>query len=296
MTDKSSKTIGFVGLGRMGSGIARNLAASGFSLVAFDIDSGKRKAIEPECKAEETLEAVFERADILFLSPPGSAEVEPVVRGFIAGGVRGKLVVDLSTSLPTSSRRLYREMKSAGGDFLDASLSGGPRNAAEGTLNVMVGGDEATFRSILPLLECFAKNTFHAGGPGAGNVIKLASNYLSIMYIGLYAEIIPFVKKLGVDPQKLFEVVSVSGANSGMFQSNARKMIDRSFDFSFQMALGIKDLGYLKELFEEQQKPSELLDAGLDVYGKAEQMNLMDRDISEVVKIVERMYGVEDTE
>lgn len=278
--------IGFIGLGLMGSGIARRLAAVGYPTVVYDVADDARQALAGVARVAESVTDLARRSDIVMLSLPGSPEVEGVVADLLEHGVRGLTVIDLSTSYPASSIKLHGQVASAGGDFLDASLSGGPRNAVEGTLNVMAGGDKDVFDRALPILRSFAKNAFYCGGPGSGNTVKLAGNYLSILYVALYAEILPLVEKTGVDPQVVLDVVGVSGANCPIFQLFAPKIARRAYDPSFRTNLAVKDLSYAQRLFEDADMTSRMLEAGLSLYQAAADAGLGDRDASEIAEVV----------
>ncbi len=294
MTDNIlEQRIGFVGLGRMGGGMATNLSKSATNLTLYDLSPEKRSEFSGSYRVVDDVEALLGKVDILCLSMPGSPEVEEVVGCFLKTGVAGKTVIDLSTSLPFSTKALHDRMREAGGHFLDAPLSGSPQNATEGTLNVMVGGEEDVLERHRPLLETFAANIFYIGESGSGNIIKLATNFLAINYNVLYAEILPLVEKLGVDPQILFDIVSVSGANSKMFQLFAPKMIERKFPISFQLNLAAKDLGYLKQLYEKNELPSTMLDASLELFEEANSMGIMEGDTAELVRVVRKRYGME---
>jgi 3-hydroxyisobutyrate dehydrogenase-like beta-hydroxyacid dehydrogenase len=285
--------IGFAGLGRMGGGMAANLAKSATNLILHDLSPEKRGEFSESHRVVDSIEALFSEVDILCLSLPGSPQVEEVVGGFLETGVTGKTVIDFSTSLPSSTKALQTRMQEAGGHFLDAPLSGGPQNAQDGTLNVMVGGEKEVYERHRPIFDTVATNVFYIGGSGSANIIKLATNFLAIQYNVLYAEILPLVEKLGVDPQILFDIVSVSGANSKMFQLFAPKMIERKFPISFQLNLAAKDLNYLKRIFESNELPSTMLDASLEIFEEAKSMGIMEGDTGELVRVVRKRYGME---
>lgn len=294
MTEKIlDRRIGFAGLGRMGGGMAANLSKSATNLTLYDLSPEKRNEFSGSHRVVDDVETLFREVDILCLSLPGSPEVEDLVGAFLKTDVAGKTVIDLSTSLPFSTKELHDRMREAGGDFLDAPLSGGPQNATDGTLNVMVGGEKEVCERHRSIFDTFAANIFYIGESGSGNIIKLATNYLAINYNVLYAEILPLVEKLGVDPQILFDIVSVSGANSKMFQLFAPKMIKREFPISFQLGLAAKDLGYLKQLYEKNELPSTMLDASLELFEEASSMGIMEGDTAELVRVVRRRYGME---
>lgn len=287
-------TIGFIGLGRMGGGICRQLIEAGYSLTVFDINEVNSRAFADKAVVAATPEEVLEKSDVVLLSLPGSPQVEEIVEQLIAHGVAGKTIVDLSTSYPLSSSKLHAEVAAAGGEFADASLTGTPMHAEQGSLIVTFGGDEETFTRCKPMIDTFAsRGVHHIGGPGAGNIAKLANNYLSIMYIALYSEIFPLAEKLGFDTVKLFEIIGNSGVNCPMYQSNAAKIVNKTYDPSFALDLALKDLSYVKKLFDEHQLPSFLLDGGLNLLRIGHQQGYGANDCSEMARVVRDMMGAE---
>ncbi|MEF3308597.1 NAD(P)-dependent oxidoreductase [Paenibacillus sp. GYB004] len=288
------KTIGFIGLGRMGSGICRQLIEGGYTLTVFDINESNSSAFADKAAVASTVEEVLDASSLVFLSLPGSPQVEAIVEQYIAHGVEGKTIVDLSTSYPLSSSKLHAQVKAAGGRFADASLTGTPMHAEQGSLIVTFGGDEDTFAECKPVIDTFASRGVHyVGGPGAGNIAKLANNYLSIMYIALYSEIFPLAEKLGFDTAKLFEIIGNSGVNCPMYQSNAAKIVNKTYDPSFALDLALKDLSYVKKLFDEHQFPSFVLDGGLNLLRIGHQQGYGANDCSEMARVVRDMMGAE---
>jgi 3-hydroxyisobutyrate dehydrogenase-like beta-hydroxyacid dehydrogenase len=287
-------TIGFIGLGRMGGGICHQLLERGYAMTVFDINENNSSLFADRAAVATTVGEVLDKSDIVFLSLPGSPQVEETVEKFIARGVAGKTIVDLSTSYPLSSSKLHAQVRAAGGQFADASLTGTPMHAEQGSLIVTFGGDEQTFSQCKSIIEAFAsRGVHHIGGPGAGNIAKLANNYLSIMYIALYSEIFPLAEKLGFDTVKLFEIIGNSGVNCPMYQSNAAKIVNKTYDQSFALDLALKDLSYVKQLFDEHQFPSFVLDGGLNLLRIGHQQGYGANDCSEMARVVRDMMGAE---
>ena len=227
--------LGFVGLGKMGRGLASTLGKAGYDIMAYSRSEDARRAVAADCKVAESMGEVFAFCEVLMLSLPGSAEVEEVAGEFLRSGVKGKVLIDFSTSDPNSSRELCKRIKAAGGNMLDVPLSGGPAQAATGNSTVIVGGDAALFERCRPIFETVGRTVIYVGESGAGNVAKLASNYVSILSVGLFAEIIPLVERLGVDAKKFFEVVSGAGGNSPIFRLEAPMMIGNKYKRMFDV-------------------------------------------------------------
>ncbi len=284
--------IGFVGLGRMGSGMVKNLIKSGYPLIVYDLDNKKTKEYENVAKTTSILTEIFECSEVMMLSLPGSLQVESVMDEFIRSGLKNRCVIDTSTSFPESTKNIHRKLKSSNNDFLDASLTGGPANADEGTLNVIVGGDKNVYIKMRSILDSIAKNIFYAGESGSGNIVKLANNFVSILQQCMYAEIFACVEKLGIDPKVLFNVVSVSAGNSPGFQRVAPKMISNKHSITFQMKNAIKDLSYLERIFDSNSIPSFILDNGINMFKIAKQMGLEENDVSEVSKVMKHFCRI----
>lgn len=279
------RRIGFVGLGRMGSGICNCFIREGYSVSVFDANPQVLEPFKDKARAAEGILDLLQE-DLIFLSLPGSAEVEKIMDAWINHGISGKTFIDLSTSFPVSTQTLFEDVKAAGGRYADASLTGSPAQAQEGALTVMFGGDKEVFDAYRPELEVFAKALYYMGGPGTGNTAKLVNNYLSIMYIVLYAEIFPLAEKVGIDVNYLFEIIGNSGVNCPIYQIAGAKIAKETYDPSFALNLALKDLSYVKKLYDEFQAPTFVLEGGLNMLKTAKWKGLGANDVSEAAKVV----------
>jgi len=204
--------------------------------------------------AEARSPAELARAsDIVFLCVPSSAEVEQCVfgdDGIMAGARDGLIVVDSTTAEPASTERIAEALAAQGVRFVDAPLTRSPKDAEAGRLNVLVGADEATLAAIRPVLGTFAENVFHVGPVGSGHRLKLINNFLSQGIAALCAEAVTTATKAGVDLQMLFDVVSVGGANSAVFQRFMPWVLGQDSGMVFQLKNGQKDIRYYTHLAE----------------------------------------------
>ena len=175
-------TVGVVGLGNMGLGMAATLARAGFQVIGTDIDPGRRAAVEAAGVGfRDSLAEVLGKADALVFSLPFARDVEAVVTapgGLLQRTDRKVVVIDTSTSDPGTSRRLAAKLAAAGHGLLDAPVSGGPSGAAEGTLTMMIGGAEADLVAVKPVIDALSAKAVHVGPSGAGNIAKLVNNML----------------------------------------------------------------------------------------------------------------------
>ena len=207
--------VGFVGLGNMGGRITRRIVAGGYPVLGFDVDPAR--AAEAGASAASSPAAVAEGADTVLLSLPDSPVVEAVILGDdgILGGARpGQVVVDLSTSSPSSTVELYRRLGELGVEFVDAGISGGAAAAEQGTLTIMAGGSEDALDRVRPILDTFSGRIFHMGASGAGHTAKLLNNFLNGISLAATAEVMVAARKAGLELHTFLDVLNnSSGVN-----------------------------------------------------------------------------------
>lgn len=271
-----------------------NIVESGFETTVYDMSEKAMAPFQGKARLAQNVEEVFESSDLTLMSLPSSIQVETVTDTFLSMGVKGKTVLDISTSFPLSSRAIYEKFKKAGGEFADASLTGTPAQSAAGELIVTFGGDETTFEKVAPVVRTFSKAFRYIGKSGAGNIAKLINNYLAIMYVNLYGEIFPLVEKLDIDVEKLFELIGESGVGCPMYQGAGKKIVSKNYEHGFALELALKDAGYVKQLFDSYGSPSFILDGGLSAMKIAKQRGLGKKDISEVAKVQRDLLNLED--
>jgi 3-hydroxyisobutyrate dehydrogenase-like beta-hydroxyacid dehydrogenase len=250
----SSETIGFIGLGLMGHGMARNIVEKGFPLTvtahrnrAPIEDLVKRGAVEAA-----SARAVAERSSIVLLCVTGSREVEAVIRGkdgLKAGLKPGSVIIDCSTADPTSTVVLAEELAAAGIDYADAPLSRTPKEAWEGKLDTMVGATDAVFARIRPVLETWAGKIVHIGGVGDGHRMKLLNNFVSLGYAAIYAEALALANKVGISSERFDSVIRGGRMDNGFYQTFMGYTIEGNREaHKFTIANAFKDLTYLESM------------------------------------------------
>ncbi len=250
MLSGQATSIGLIGLGMMGQGMGSNLLRRGFRLTipALRSRAGVDRLAGEGATVVESPRAVAAACDAVVLCVPGSPQVEEVVlgpSGVLDGARRGIVVVDCSTSEPGSTERVAAAVVAAGGRFADAPLARTPVEAEAGKLNTMVGADDDTMAEIRPILEAFCENIFHVGPVGAGHKMKLVNNFLAMGQASLIAEAFTACAAVGVPLEKLYEVISAGGANSGIFRMVAGAAKDGDLDgMRFGIGNAAKDLGY----------------------------------------------------
>ena len=256
------ETVGFIGLGNMGGGMAGNIQKAGYPMVVFDVNEGAtRRFLEAGAKLAGSPEEVSTLSDVTFTSLPGPKEVEQVAvgnEGVLSGIKPGGIYVDLSTSRPTLIREIEPRFRAVGAHVLDAPVSGGKSGAASGNLAVMVGGERDVFERVKPLLGSFGDKVFYAGDIGAGTVAKLVHNMISHGVRQAIAEGLTLGVKAGVEPEALWQCVRRGslGRMNYLHESLVRTVFRGEFDPpSFALALARKDVGLATELGKEFDVP-----------------------------------------
>jgi 3-hydroxyisobutyrate dehydrogenase-like beta-hydroxyacid dehydrogenase len=248
------ETVGFIGLGYMGHGMAKNIVEKGYALII--LGHRNRKPIEDlvgrgavEAKTARELAA---RSTIVFLCVTGSREVEGIARGangLKEGLAKGSVVVDCSTSDPNSTIALAGEFASLGVDYVDAPLGRTPKEAWEGKLDTMVGASEAVFARLKPVLETWAGKVVHIGATGDGHRMKLINNFLSMGYAAMYSEALALAAKVGITPQRFDNVIRGGRMDCGFYQTFMRWTLDGDRDaHKFTLANAFKDTRYLEAM------------------------------------------------
>jgi 2-hydroxy-3-oxopropionate reductase len=240
--------IGFVGLGIMGEPMARNPMGAGRELVLYNRTRRRAEELAAEGGAEvaDSPAEVARKSDITITMLPGPPEVEEVVTGedgLLENAREGSLAVDMSTSSPVLARKLARLARERGVGVLDAPVSGGDVGAIEGTLSIMVGGEEADFERAKPLFEAMGKTVTHVGPTGAGQVTKAANQVVVALTIEAVSEALVLGSKGGVSPEKILDVLGGGLAGNKVMEVKREKFLSHTFEPGFRSELHHKDLG-----------------------------------------------------
>jgi 2-hydroxy-3-oxopropionate reductase len=236
--------IGFIGLGIMGSPMAQHLLAAKHEL--FVRTRSKVPAELAGATVCATNADVARAADIIFLMLPDTPDVETVLFGKdgVAEGLSaGKVVVDMSSISPIETKAFAQKVNAAGAEYLDAPVSGGEVGAKAASLTIMVGGTDATFERVKPLFELMGKNITHVGGNGDGQTTKVANQIIVALNIAAVGEALLFASKAGADPAKVRAALMGGFASSRILEVHGERMIKRTFNPGFRIALHQKDLG-----------------------------------------------------
>ena len=242
--------IGFIGLGIMGRPMAGHLLDAGHTLATV-----KRGTLDEALASRGMLEladpkAVAETSEVIITMVPDTPDVEEVLfgeGGVIEGLKPGTLVIDMSSIAPISTREFARRITEAGGEYVDAPVSGGEGGAINAALTIMVGATDEGFRRATPILEVVGKTITHIGGHGAGQTCKVANQIVVALTIEAVAEGLLFASRAGADVAKVRESLLGGLAQSKILDVHGERMIQRSFDPGFKIKLHQKDLNLALE-------------------------------------------------
>ncbi|WP_238367486.1 NAD(P)-dependent oxidoreductase [Mesobacterium pallidum] len=255
MSDKP--TIGFIGVGLMGHGMAANILGAGYPLV---VKGNRNRAPVEDLVAKGATEAASPRemaaqCDVIHICLSNSPQVEGVFHGddgLLAGARPGLIVVDASTADPNSTLALAEALADKGGRFVDAPLGRTPKEAEAGTLDAMVGADADVFDCVKPIIETWAGNINHVGPVGAGHKMKLLMNLIAMSYAALYAEATVLGAKVGIAPATVQKVIGSSRLGNGFFDTFMSYAVDRNRDaHKFTVTNAAKDVRYANAMAAE---------------------------------------------
>jgi 3-hydroxyisobutyrate dehydrogenase len=247
--------VAFIGMGTMGVGMALNIFKAGHEVTVHNRTREKEASLAAEgaARAASPREAAT-GAEIIVICVSDTPDVEGIILGddgVIHGAPEGAIVVDMSTINPEATRRLAEKLAEKGVKMLDAPVSGGSEGAQNGTLSIMVGGEEAVFEKALPILETMGKTITHVGTIGAGQVTKAINQ---ILIAGTYltmAEGLTIGIKAGLDMEKVLQAIGGGAASSWVLHNRGANVINNTYPLGFRLSLHLKDLNIALETARE---------------------------------------------
>ncbi len=291
------ETIGFIGLGIMGSGMSRNLLKAGFPLVVWNrtaskmtplVEAGAQPAVSPADLAS--------RAEVVITCVSNTADVEEVLlgeNGVVHGARPGTLVIDMSTISPSAAQEIAAQLAQKGIHILDAPISGGSEGAANGTLSIMVGGEPPHVERAMPYFRAMGKTITHVGGHGAGQMVKLVNQILVVGNALAMSEALLFAQAGGVDLEKTLQAVSGGAAGSWMLSHRGPQIIARDWRPGFTIDLQQKDLRLVLEEADRRGVPVLTTAQVFNLYRTLQQAGLGGEGNHALIKALERLTGME---
>jgi 3-hydroxyisobutyrate dehydrogenase-like beta-hydroxyacid dehydrogenase len=295
---KKKPVIGFIGVGLMGHGMAKNIRKAGYDLwvrgntnrtpVESLVAMGAKEAASPRDMAS--------RCDIIHLCLSNSMQVESVILGddgILAGARPGLIVIDTSTSDPGSTLKLSEIVAAKGVRLVDAPLGRTPKEAEEGKLDAMVGCNEELLPTISPVISSWAATITRIGPVGTGHKMKLLMNFIGLTYGALYSEVVVLGAKIGISPQTVRQVIGPSRMGNGFFETFMRYVVDRDRDaHKFAIANGVKDLRYINNMAAEAKAMNLVSSAARQYYAHVDAIGRADDYVPMMSDHVGALSGV----
>jgi 3-hydroxyisobutyrate dehydrogenase-like beta-hydroxyacid dehydrogenase len=280
--------IGFIGLGVMGGRMAGTLARAGYPLAVHDIDQAKVGALAAAACASPR--DVAQRSDLVFTSLPLPATVRSVflgADGVLEGARPGMVLVDMSTVDPETTRTVSAAAAARGVHYLDAPVSGGWREAETGALVIIVGGDRDAFDRVRDVLAVLGPHVHYAGPSGAGSIVKLVNNVMSMGNVLVAAEAFVLGVRAGMEPQRLLEILRTSAGRSYHFEKRFPNILARNFAPGFTVDLARKDLGLAVDMARSHDVPVPATSLLHQLYNACAALGEGSSDFAAIVKLYE---------
>jgi 3-hydroxyisobutyrate dehydrogenase-like beta-hydroxyacid dehydrogenase len=294
--------IGFIGIGVMGAPMSGHLSKAGYTLTLCDINRAAAEKVATEhenIQVVETPKAIAEASDIVVTMLPSGKYVRDVTlgdSGLIEGFQAGALVLDTSSCEPWMTVETAKALSLKGVDMVDAPVSGARIGAETAKLIFMVGGEKGPVSRVTPLLEIMGEQIFHLGPLGAGHTMKCINNLITAMTFMATAEGLTIGKQFGLDPEVMTNVLNVSTGMSWISQTQIKqRILSRKFDDPFKLDLMAKDIGIALELASTKELPLPLSALGQRLWKAAGRHAEKGSSISDMVRWVEQMTGIEIT-
>ena len=288
--------IGFIGLGVMGRPMAGHLIAAGHEVHLHRVKDISRPLVEAGGHETASAKAVAESADIIIVMVPDTPDVEAVLfgeDGVTAGLGAGKTVVDMSSISPVATQAFAARIAELGCAYLDAPVSGGEAGAKAASLSIMVGGAQADFDKLLPVLEVMGKNITLVGDVGAGQTAKIANQIIVALTIGAVSEGLVFAAKAGADPAKVRDAIMGGLASSRILELHGERMIKRTFEPGFRIALHQKDLNNALMSARSLKMALPATAQAQELFNACAGLGHADLDHSALVRAIEALAGHE---
>ena len=295
----SNERIGFVGLGMMGLPMAKNLVEAGYTVTVFDLDAG---AIEEAqgfgASPASTGAEVAAQSDIIITMVPDSPHVEAAIagNGGIIEGIRAEsVVIEMSTILPETGKRMAELLAEKGADFVDAPVTGGVAGAEAGSMSILVGGDAEAFERTLPVLSVLGGDITHMGPVGAGHTTKIANQLIGVATLAGLSESFVLAKKSGLDMQTFYDAVKNGAGRSWALETLGPKILKGDFSPGFMVKHMQKDLRLAGQLADDTGTsiPTTSLIAQLYHAVQAESPEAINQGHQALIQAIEKLSNAE---
>lgn len=289
--------VGFIGLGNVGSKLAKSLLRNGFEMVVRDLD---RVAAQPLLDRgagwADTDRELAEACDLVVTCLPSPAAVRSVMEGpdgVLEGLGDGKMWLEMSTTDEAEMRRLGELVMAKGARPMDGPVSGGCHRAATGNISIFVGAEREDFERALPVLTTMGRRVLHVGGLGSASILKVVTNYLASVHLVALGEALMVARRSGMDLNTTYEAIRISSGNSFVHETESQVILNGSYNINFTMDLVVKDMSLFQQLADGQLTPLELSPLVLDIFRRGEQLYGSRAWSPGIVRFLEDACGVD---
>lgn len=293
----STKAVGFIGLGNMGEPMAENLLRANYPVIGYNRSQTPiDRLVESGATGAETPQEVAHQADVIFTCLPDSQVVMDVMRdeaGILEGIQGGETVIDTSTISPTVTEELANELNQLGANMLDAPVSGGETGAIDGSLSIMIGGDETILAEHRDLLSVLGETITYCGSNGAGQVTKACNQMVVGNTLQAISETLVFAEKAGANLEAVVEAISGGAAGCWALDNKAPRMLEGNFEPGGMASYQYKDLKIATNTGETVGAPMPITSTTQEMFKAMEENNMGEDDHSGVIQIVEMLAGTE---
>ena len=281
-------TVGFVGLGNVGSKIANNIINNGYKLYVHDLDEIKSQSLVSKgaifCKS---IEELVPKVSVLITCLPSPKSVKEVLLNCVPKFNQKHLWIEMSTTDEKDMKYLSKLVFDKNAEVLEAPITGGQHRAESGNISILVGGSRASFKRSFPILSCIGHQILHCGEIGKASTLKVVTNYLASINLLALGEALMVCKKYGIDLKTAFEGIKISSGNSFVHETESQVILNGSYDVGFTMDLVCKDVGLFDKLTKKYQIPAEVSTLMLEIFQRGRE-KLGDRALStSIVKLLE---------
>ena len=281
-------TVGFVGLGNVGSKIANNIINNGYKLYVHDLDEIKSQSLVSKgaifCKS---IEELVPKVSVLITCLPSPKSVNEVLLKCVPKFNQKHLWIEMSTTDEKDMKYLSKLVFDKNAEVLEAPITGGQHRAESGNISILVGGSRASFKRSFPILSCIGHQILHCGEIGKASTLKVVTNYLASINLLALGEALMVCKKYGIDLKTAFEGIKISSGNSFVHETESQVILNGSYDVGFTMDLVCKDVGLFDKLTKKYQIPAEVSTLMLEIFQRGRE-KLGDRALStSIVKLLE---------
>ena len=281
-------TVGFVGLGNVGSKIANNIINNGYKLYVHDLDEIKSQSLVSKgaifCKS---IEELVPKVSVLITCLPSPKSVKEVLLKCVPKFNQKHLWIEMSTTDEKDMKYLSKLVFDKNAEVLEAPITGGQHRAESGNISILVGGSKASFKRSFPILSCIGHQILHCGEIGKASTLKVVTNYLASINLLALGEALMVCKKYGIDLKTAFEGIKISSGNSFVHETESQVILNGSYDVGFTMDLVCKDVGLFDKLTKKYQIPAEVSSLMVEIFQRGRK-KLGDRALStSIVKLLE---------